>query len=83
MSIAKLFTHGGSQAVRLPKEFRFEGTQVHVRRIGNEVVLSACPPAAVQSLIDALEDFEPGLQLQREQPAADERAPIRPVGPRR
>jgi antitoxin VapB len=78
MSIAKLFTHGGSQAVRLPKEFRFEGTQVHVRRVGDEVVLSACPPAAVQLLIDALDDFEPGVQLQREQPPADERAPIRP-----
>jgi antitoxin VapB len=78
MSIAKLFTHGGSQAVRLPKEFRFEGTQVHVRRVGDEVVLSACPPSAVQSLIDALEDFEPGLQLQREQPQAVERAHIRP-----
>ena len=83
MSIAKLFTHGGSQAVRLPKEFRFEGTQVHVRRVGHEVVLSACPPAAVPSLIESLDDFEPGLQLQREQPPADERAPIRPVGPRR
>lgn len=78
MSIAKLFTHGGSQAVRLPKEFRFEGTQVHVRRVGDEVVLSACPPVTVQSLIDALEDFEPGVQLQREQPQAEERAPIRP-----
>jgi hypothetical protein len=49
-----------------------------VRRVGDEVVLSACPPAAVQSLIDALDDFEPGVQLQREQPQADERAPIRP-----
>ena len=44
MNVAKLFTHGGSQAVRLPKEFRFDGTEVHVRRVGNEVVLSALPP---------------------------------------
>jgi hypothetical protein len=41
-------------------------------------VLSSCPPAAEQLLIDALDDFEPGVQLQREQPQADERAPIRP-----
>jgi antitoxin VapB len=35
---AKLFFHGRSQAVRLPKEFRFEGTEVFVRRVGKEVV---------------------------------------------
>jgi antitoxin VapB len=50
MSEAKLFTHGGSQAVRLPKEFRFEGKVVHVRRVGQEVVLSAvAPPCGASS----------------------------------
>lgn len=78
MSVAKLFTHGGSQAVRLPKEFRFEGTEVHVRRVGDEIVLSPRPPASVRSLIDALDAFEPGLRLQREQPPAQDRAPIDP-----
>lgn len=78
MSVAKLFTHGGSQAVRLPKEFRFEGTEVYVRRVGDEVVLSVRAPAKVQSLIDALDAFEPGLRLQREQPEADRRVAIVP-----
>lgn len=36
---AKLFKHGGSQAVRLPKEFRFEGEEVEVRRDGDRVIL--------------------------------------------
>jgi antitoxin VapB len=36
---AKLFMHGRSQAVRLPKEFRFEGSEVHVSKIGNKVIL--------------------------------------------
>jgi antitoxin VapB len=36
---AKLFTHGGSQAVRLPKAFRFEGDEVTVRREGDRVIL--------------------------------------------
>jgi antitoxin VapB len=36
---AKLFMHGRSQAVRLPKEFRFEGTEVQVRRVGEQVIL--------------------------------------------
>ncbi len=78
MNSAKLFTHGGSQAVRLPKEFRFEGTEVHVRRVGNEVVLSPRAPASAQTLIDALSAFEPGVQVRREQPPTQERAPIFP-----
>lgn len=42
---AKLFKNGRSQAVRLPKEFRFEGTEVTVRRdpATGEVVLSQAP----------------------------------------
>ncbi|MGH7123160.1 MAG: antitoxin [Stellaceae bacterium] len=36
---AKLFKHGGSQAVRLPKAFRFEGTEVSIRRSGDAVIL--------------------------------------------
>lgn len=36
---AKLFQHGGSQAVRLPKAFRFEGSEVSVRREGDRVIL--------------------------------------------
>ena len=39
MATAKIFRHGGSQAVRLPKEFRFEGTEVSIERRGDEVVL--------------------------------------------
>jgi antitoxin VapB len=38
-AIAKLFMHGRSQAVRLPKEFRFEGTEVRVTKIGDRVIL--------------------------------------------
>ena len=78
MNTAKLFSHGGSQAVRLPKEFRFEGTEVHVRRVGDEVVLSANPPASAQSLIDALDAFEPGVRIERDQPQADKRQAIAP-----
>jgi antitoxin VapB len=37
--IAKIFMHGRSQAVRLPKAFRLPGTQVRVRRVGRTVVL--------------------------------------------
>ena len=36
---AQLFMHGRSQAVRLPKEFRFEGTEVRVSKVGDKVIL--------------------------------------------
>jgi antitoxin VapB len=36
---AKLFMHGRSQAVRLPKEFRFPGKEVRVRRLGGGVLI--------------------------------------------
>ena len=65
---AKLFLHGRSQAVRLPKEFRFEGTEVYVRRVGADVVLSSRPKASMQNLLDAVAEFEPGFVLERAQP---------------
>ena len=42
MARAKIFKHGGSQAVRLPKEFRFEVDEVDVRKEGDAVILE--PP---------------------------------------
>jgi antitoxin VapB len=39
MKIAKLFKNGRSQAVRLPKEFRFKGDEVYIKKIDDFVVL--------------------------------------------
>ena len=39
MQTAALFKDGGSQAVRLPKEFRFEGTEVFIRKTVEGVLL--------------------------------------------
>ncbi len=39
VATAKIFTNGGSQAVRLPKEFRLDGDEVCIKRIGSVVVL--------------------------------------------
>lgn len=39
MATAKLFKNGRSQAVRLPREFRFEGDRVRVRRVGSGVLI--------------------------------------------
>ncbi|MGL5857206.1 MAG: antitoxin [Angustibacter sp.] len=46
---ARLFMHGRSQAVRLPKEFRMPGNRVRVRRNGSQVVL--------EPLIDDVDDW--------------------------
>lgn len=39
MLTAKLFTNGSSQAVRLPKEFRFIGNEVYAQKVGDSVIL--------------------------------------------
>jgi antitoxin VapB len=66
---AKLFTHGRSQAVRLPKEFRFEGREVRVTKVGNRVILE--PFKSDESMpwaeIDQLGD-SPFMPEGREQP---------------
>ncbi len=52
MTTAKLFRHGGSQAVRLPKAFRFEGTEVMIEKHGDDVVLRAVPTAKFKTFAE-------------------------------
>ena len=52
MIVAKLFKHGGSQAVRLPKAFRFEGKEVAIEKRGNEVILKPKYPSRFKTLND-------------------------------
>lgn len=47
---AKLFANGGSQAVRLPAEFRFSGEEVFIYREGERIVLSPKPESWVDYL---------------------------------
>ena len=58
MNTAKLFMTGNSQAVRLPKAFRFEGAEVEIFRRGEEVVLRprASTGAAVFDVLAKLPD---------------------------
>jgi antitoxin VapB len=74
---AKLFKHGGSQAVRLPKECRFEGDEVRVTKVGDMVVLKPIEPSPRRipwELIDSLTD-EPFM------PEGREDAPLPDVPP--
>ena len=71
-SAAKLFTSGRSQAVRLPKALRFEGSEVIAKRFGNGVLLLPMDNPW-QLMREALAEFEPGFEIQREQPVQQER----------
>jgi len=70
---AKIFWSGRSQAVRLPKDFRFRGEEVCIRRHGNAVILE--PIAEDWSWLDSIagkldEDL---VQAVDEQPEQQER----------
>ncbi len=52
MTTAKIFQHGGSQAVRLPKAFRFEGPEVVIENRGDEVVLKPARRPNLKTLND-------------------------------
>jgi antitoxin VapB len=73
MDTAKIFWSGRSQAVRLPKEFRFDAEEVRIRRHGNTVILE--PVATDWAWLDAMagpldDDF---VEAVKEQPESQER----------
>lgn len=74
---ARLFQSGRSQAVRLPKEYRFEGTEVVVKHFGNGVLLLPLDNPW-QTMIAGLAAFEQGFQIVREQPEEQLRESIQP-----
>lgn len=67
MKTAKIFQNGQSQAVRLPKEFRFESNEVYIKKMGNAVVLIPIKNSW-QSLFDSLDKFSDDFMNTREQP---------------
>lgn len=75
-TIAKLFKNGRSQAVRLPREFRFEGDRVRVRRVGRGVLVEPVFTNVSEwfAELDRLAT-EPFLSEGRQQP----RTPVRDV----
>jgi antitoxin VapB len=77
MQTAKLFMIGRRQAVRLPEGFRFEGKRVFIQRIGKSVILLPCEQTW-DAVDEALDSFERGFRLTREQPKPDERETLLP-----
>lgn len=67
---AKLFKSGGSQAVRLPKEFRFEGEEVLVSRHGERVILEPVKTSWSRRFL-ALAGSAPDFPYPEEPPPAE------------
>lgn len=76
MDIAKLFQNGKSQAVRLPKEYRFSGDKVIIKRVGNAVILLPYQDSW-QTLFESLEQFSDDFMSDgRQQPETQKRENI-------
>ena len=72
MNTAKLFQNGKSQAVRLPKEYRFEGDEVGIKKVGNAVILvPLTKPWKI--LEDSLAMFSDDFMAERSQPKQKDR----------
>ena len=72
MNTAKLFRNGRSQAVRLPKEYRFYGTQVYIKKVGDTVMLIPYQDSW-QTLFASLELFSDDFMEERKQPEQQDR----------
>ena len=72
MKIARLFRNGQSQAVRLPKEFRFEGDFVYVKKSGRGIVLLPAT-GSWDSLVESLDKFSDDFMLERKEPGSQDR----------
>ena len=72
MNTAKIFKNGKSQAVRLPKELKFQGNEVYIKRIGRNVLLIP-KDNPWESLISSLDQFSEDFMAERDQPALDRR----------
>ena len=72
METAKLFKNGQSQAVRLPKDYRFEGEEVYLKKVGNTVILIPIKNSWAP-LINSLDEFSSDFMNDRQQPEGQKR----------
>lgn len=72
MKTAKIFRNGQSQAVRLPKEFRFKDDHVYVKKSGNVVMLIPAKDSW-ESLFESLDKFSDDFMTERKQPKVQTR----------
>lgn len=69
---AKIFKSGNSQAIRLPKDYRFSGDEVLIKKIGNALIILP-QKSSWQIMFDSLGKFSDDFMETREQPKLENR----------
>lgn len=72
MKCAKVFENGRSQAVRLPKEYRFNDSEVRVNKVG-DIIMLIPKKSKWNSLIKSLDIFTDDYMDERNQGAIEKR----------
>ncbi|MBW0435471.1 AbrB/MazE/SpoVT family DNA-binding domain-containing protein [Leptospira yasudae] len=68
MNKAKIFKNGDSQAIRLPKDYRFKGKEVYIRKDGDNVILTPVDDV-VDRFWNTVNNFSEDLIIDRNQPS--------------
>jgi antitoxin VapB len=63
MQTAKLFQNGRSQAVRLPKEFQFNGKEVYIQKHGEAIILTP-HEKAWKVFLEGIDEFTPDFMIE-------------------
>ena len=68
MDTAKLFTNGRSQAVRLPKAYRFEGKEVYIKKVSQGILILPKDKSVWSSWEKNLKKYDKPFMAERNQP---------------
>ncbi len=79
METAKLFINGRSQAVRLPKAFRFEGNEVYIKKTSGGVLLIPQDTTLWDIWEQNLMKYDELFMVERNQPEPQERAGLHEI----
>lgn len=72
MKKAKIFKNGQSEAIRLPKEFRFNAKEVFIHKIGNAVIILP-KDNPWKNFIESLGEFSDDFMSERQQPTVSQK----------
>ncbi|MGD9159942.1 MAG: type II toxin-antitoxin system VapB family antitoxin [Desulfobacteraceae bacterium] len=68
MDTARLFTNGRSQAVRLPKAYRFEGKEVYIKKVSQGILIIPKDQSIWSVWEDDLKKYDKPFMAERNQP---------------
>lgn len=75
MEKTKIFKSGNSQAIRLPKKYRFEGDEVYIKKVGDRLLILP-QTSAWSSMNESLRKFSSDFLEERIQPHFDNRVKL-------